>query len=138
MKVTPDTNVLVRLIINDDPAQGLAALRILEPAAQVAISVHALCELVWVLRSRYGMPGAGIASAIRALIAARHVVTDRVAVEAGLAILEDGGDFADGVIAFEGCRLGGETCVSFDRTAVKRLGAQAIPALLLTSEADAR
>ncbi len=53
-------------------------------------------------------------------------------------MLEDGGDFADGVIAFEGRRLGGETFVSFDRLAVKRLGAQAIPALLLTSEADAR
>ncbi|MEL6060416.1 MULTISPECIES: PIN domain-containing protein [unclassified Methylobacterium] len=138
MKVTPDTNVLLRLIVNDEAAQGLAALRILESAAQVAISVHALCELVWVLRSRYGMPRAEIAAAIRGLIAARHVVTDRAAVEAGLAMLEDGGDFADGIIAFEARRLGGETFVSFDRTAIKRMGAQAIPALLLTSEADAR
>ncbi|WP_342104890.1 type II toxin-antitoxin system VapC family toxin [Methylobacterium sp. SI9] len=138
MKITPDTNVLLRLIVNDDAAQGLAALRMLESAAQVAISVHAVCELVWVLRSRYAMPRAEIAAAIRGLISARHVVTDRAAVEAGLAMLEDGGDFADGVIAFEGRRLGGETFVSFDRLAVKRLGAQAIPALLLTSEADAR
>lgn len=138
MKVTPDTNLLLRLIVNDDAAQGLAALRILESAAQVAIRVHALCELVWVLRSRYGMPRAEIAAALRGLIVARHVVTDRASVEAGLAMLEDGGDFADGVIAFEGRRLGGETFVSFDKTAVKRLGAQAIPALLLTSEADAR
>ena len=138
MKVTPDTNVLVRLIVNDDPAQGLASLRILESAAQVAISIHALCELVWVLRSRYGMPRTEIITAIHNLISARHVVTDRPAVEAGFAMLEAGGDFADGVIANEGRRLGGETFVSFDKTAVKQLAVQGNLAQLVTSEADVR
>ena len=46
---------------------------------------------------------------------------DRPAAEAGLALLDAGGGFADGVIAFEGARHGGETFVSFDRKAVKRL-----------------
>jgi hypothetical protein len=41
-----------------------------------------------------------------------------VACDAGLAILEAGGDFADGVIAFDGRRLGGAVFVSFDRRAV--------------------
>ncbi|MCJ2019707.1 type II toxin-antitoxin system VapC family toxin [Methylobacterium sp. E-065] len=138
MRVTPDTNVLVRLIVNDDPVQGLAAFQALECAAPVAISVKALCELVWVLRSRYGMPRGEITAAIRNLIATRTVVADRPAIEAGLTMLEAGGDFADGVIAFEGRRLGGETFVSFDRAAIKRLGVQGFSARLLTSEADAR
>jgi predicted nucleic-acid-binding protein len=43
---------------------------------------------------------------------------NRSAVEAGLAILESGGDFADGVIAYEGNWLGGETFASFDKDAV--------------------
>jgi predicted nucleic-acid-binding protein len=39
--------------------------------------------------------------------------------EAGLALLDAGGDFADGVIAHEGYWLGAETFVSFDKKAVK-------------------
>jgi len=46
---------------------------------------------------------------------------DRAAVEAGLAMADAGGDFADGVIAFEGRALGGETFVSFDKKAVRLL-----------------
>jgi predicted nucleic-acid-binding protein len=52
------------------------------------------------------------------------VVLDRGAVGAGLAILDAGGDFADGVIAYEGQGLGGETFVSFDKKAVKLLAEQ--------------
>ncbi len=43
---------------------------------------------------------------------------------AGLLMLDAGGDFADGVIAWEGKRLGGETFASFDKKAVTRLKAQ--------------
>lgn len=138
MKLTPDTNVLLRLVVDDDEAQARAALDLMERASQVAISLHTLCELVWVLRSRYAMPRAEIATAIRGLIQADNVVANRPGVEAGLALLEAGGDFADGVIAFEGRWLGSEAFVSFDKRAVKLLGEQGIAALLLTSQADAR
>jgi predicted nucleic-acid-binding protein len=46
---------------------------------------------------------------------------NRPAAEAGLAVLDAGGDFADGVIAFEGAQLGGEIFVSFDTNAVRIL-----------------
>lgn len=49
----------------------------------------------------------------------------------GLTILEAGGDFADGVIAYEGNWLGGETFVSFDKKAVALLAAQGLSAQLL-------
>jgi predicted nucleic-acid-binding protein len=55
---------------------------------------------------------------------------NRPAVEAGLAVLEAGGDFADGAIAHEGSWLGGETFVSFDKKAVALLAAQGQPARL--------
>ena len=64
------------------------------------------------------------ASAIRALLAAANVEVNRPAVEAGLLVLDAGGDFADGVIAYEGNWLGGETFVSFDKKAVALLTAQ--------------
>ncbi|MBK8337452.1 MAG: hypothetical protein IPL03_13135 [Sterolibacteriaceae bacterium] len=62
-----------------------------------------------------------MATAIRALLDTANLVVNRPAAEAGLAMLEAGGDFADGVIAHEGNWLGGETFVSFDRRAVALL-----------------
>ena len=70
--------------------------------------------------------------AIRNLLDAQNVVIDRPAVEAGLAMHDAGGDFADGIMAHQGSWLGGETFVSFDRKAVARLTAQGIPARLLS------
>lgn len=77
------------------------------------------------------LDAADAAAAIRALIAAANVETNRPAVEAGLAVLATGGDFADGVIAYEGHWLGGETFVSFDQRAVALVAAQGRTARLL-------
>jgi len=60
-----------------------------------------------------------------------NVVVNTSVVEAGLAILEAGGDFADGVIAYDGHYLGGDTFVSFDKKAVKLLTARGRVARLL-------
>ena len=57
---------------------------------------------------------------------------NRPATEAGLSLLEAGGDFADGVIAYEGAWLGAETFVSFDKKAVCLLNRQGRRATLLT------
>ncbi len=51
--------------------------------------------------------------------------------EAGIKMLESGADFADGVIAYEGRWLGGETFVSFDKKAVSSLAKQGQQAKLL-------
>jgi predicted nucleic-acid-binding protein len=72
-----------------------------------------------------------VAAAIRALLNAGNVDMNRPAVEVGLLLLEAGGDFADGVIAFEGRWLGGETFVSFDQKAVALLSQQGEAARLL-------
>jgi predicted nucleic-acid-binding protein len=131
MKITADTNVLLRAVVADDEAQSAKAVEVLESAEMVAVGLQALCEFVWVLARRYGVSRADIADAIRRLMETRNVFTNRPAVEAGLASLEAGGDFADGVIAYEGEWAGAETFVSFDRRAVSILAAQGRRANLL-------
>ena len=46
--------------------------------------------------------------------------------------LDAGGDFADGVIAYEGNWLGADTFVSFDKKVVKLMEAQGMPARVLS------
>ncbi len=131
MKIAVDTNVLVRAAVRDDEEQAEAAIKLMGRAEMVAIAVPCLCEFVWVLRSVYRFPLSDIGKSIRTLLAAENVETNRPAIEAGLAVLDAGGDFADGAIAYEGRWLGGETFVSFDKKAVEMLRAQGEVARLL-------
>ncbi len=131
MKITVDTNVLVRAVTRDDPRQGEIAAATLTRAEVLVVGMSCLCEFVWVLRRTYGYQRSAVAAAIRELLQAGNVETNRPAVEAGLAMLDSGGDFADGVIAHEGQWLGGETFVSFDKKAVEMLKAQRVSAKLL-------
>jgi len=124
MKITADTNVLARAILQDDAAQCRTARDMLRSATLIAVSLPSLCELVWILRQGARLPREDVAAAIRALLDTGNVVMNRPAVEVGLALLESGGDFADGIMAHEGKWLGGETFVSFDKTAVALLSQQ--------------
>lgn len=124
MKIAVDTNILVHAVLQDDAAQGAAAARLLQEASLIAISSSCLCEFVWVLLRGARLSRQEVARSLRDLLEAGNVAMDRPAVEAGLAVLEAGGDFADGVIAHEGQWLGGETFVSFDQKAVEVLEAQ--------------
>ena len=131
MRITADTNVLVRAVVGDDPSQAEAAIAALRSAEKIAVALPALCEFVWVLRRVYAFQVAEIATAIRALMAASNVSLDRTAVEMGLRQLEAGGDFTDAVIAHQGQWLGGDTFLSFDRQAVALLQQQGLAAELL-------
>ena len=131
MKITADTNVLLCAVVADDEAQSAKAVEALETAEMVAVGLQALCEFVSVLDRRYGVSRADIAAAIRRLMETGNVVINRPAVEAGLAALEAGGDFADGVIAYEGEWAGADTFVAFDRRAVSILAAPGRRARLL-------
>jgi predicted nucleic-acid-binding protein len=104
----------------------------LAKADVVALAMPALCELVWVLSQGYNIPSAEIGRAIRRLINSANVVVNRPAVEAGLAQLDAGGDFADGTIAFEGNWLGAEIFISFDKKAVRLMEARGESGRLLS------
>jgi predicted nucleic-acid-binding protein len=131
VKITADTNLLVRAAMDDHPRQAELARSQLSTAEVVALSSQAICEFVWVVRRGYGRSAHEAAAAIRALLASDNVIADARAIDAGLALLEGGGDFADGVIAYEGRWLGADEFVSFDRKAVRLVQAQGGSARLL-------
>ena len=87
------------------------------------LTLPVLCEFVWVTRHVYRRRPEEISASLRQLIAASNTELDIAAAEAGLATLTAGGDFADGVIAFEGHRPGGLVFASFDRGAVALVAA---------------
>jgi predicted nucleic-acid-binding protein len=124
VKITIDTNVLVRALVGDDTAQLRSAQSALKKADLIAVTTPMLCECVWVLSRGYRLPSNEIADAIRSLIASSAVEANRPAIEAGLTAMDAGGDFADSVIAFEGASLGGDTFASFDKAAVLLLKKQ--------------
>ena len=131
MRITADTNVLVRALVADDEAQAAVAAKLLRTADSIAITLPTLCELVWVLSRGYRFSISDVTDAIRSLIDSATVHVDHPAAEAGLAVLQAGSDFADGVIAYEGRKLGGEVFASFDRAAVGAIKATEGKALLL-------
>ncbi|MBB4190896.1 putative nucleic-acid-binding protein [Rhizobium aethiopicum] len=129
-----DTNVLVRAAVDDDPKQTERARILMREAERLFVSNLTFCEFVWVVGRIYRKSASEIAATIRLLIADRKVVYDRAAVEAGLSFLDAGGDFADGVIVFEGRRLGGEVFATFDRKAAAIVESAGRACLLLSSE----
>jgi predicted nucleic-acid-binding protein len=132
VKIAVDTNVLVRALTKDDERQAATAEAELAAADEVAVTLSCLCELVWVLTVGYRVKPVDVMAAIRGLIGAANVIMNRPAAEAGLAMMDAGGDFADGVIAYEGRWLGADTFVSFDRKAVRILNKQGNAARLLS------
>lgn len=128
MRITADTNLLLRTILQDDERQSALANAALEAATVIAIPGPVFCEFAWVLRRGYGYRNDEIAQAIKAICDLEAVVTDQAAVDLGVAVLLAGGDFADGVIAQQGRTLGGGTFATFDEEAVSLLAAQGVPA----------
>ena len=131
MNITADTNILIRAVVRDDVKQAAAAAKLLKEAEIIAVPLPCLCEFVWVLQRVYDLGRRDIYAALQALLNAGNVVVNRPAADAGLAMLDAGGDFADGVIAFEGRWLGGEIFVSFDKKAVALLEKQGQAARML-------
>jgi len=131
MKVTVDANVLIRAVVRDDKKQAQVAAGLLKRADVIAVTLPCLCEFVWVLRKHYGYARQDVVAAIEALLAVSNVQVNRLAVDAGLAVLSAGADFADAVIAFEGKWLGGESFASFDKRAVAVLTKQGVQTQLL-------
>ncbi len=131
MNVAFDTNVLLRLLVADDPAQLAIAQRFLSQASTIALPLIALCEAVWALTQVYGLSKRETADLIAGFLSDERVRADWATVEIGLAQLRAGGDFADAVIGIEGQRLGADTLATFDKGAAKLLGRRGVPVTLL-------
>lgn len=132
MNVAFDTNVLLRILVADNPAQLATAQWLLSEANTIALPLVTLCEAVWVLTQVYKLQSGAVADMIADFVNDERVTTDFPIVEAGLVQLRGGGDFADAVIALDGKRLGAQTFATFDKVAAKLLKRQGIPVTLLS------
>lgn len=108
-----DTNLIVRYLVGDDPAQAARARKIIDNN-DVFVGLTVLLETEWVLRSVYGFSMHACAKALRDFAGLPRVtVRDAQVAARALAWMDQGLDFADGLhlAQAEGC----DAFVSFDR-----------------------
>ena len=113
-----DTNVIVRLVTNDDPQQSPKAMTLFE-RERIFISRTVLLETEWVLRFSYRLPREIINDALRKVIGLQQVEVETIqAVVSALDWHERGMDFADAL------HLAGSTkavaFATFDEKLIKR------------------
>lgn len=108
-----DTNVVVRYLTRDEPAQAARARALIDGTA-VFISSTVLLESEWVLRDVYRYSAAKVGEALRAFCQLRTIVVEdsRSAMQA-LNWMEQGLDFADALHLAKA--LDCEAFISFDR-----------------------
>lgn len=128
MSAAVDTNILVRILRQDPtaPAQCAAARQWLaetEAAGEtLLVSLCALLEAEWVLRSRYKVDRASMVSAIVAMLEAPGIEFEHQAtVEETLVLFEQhpSADFADCLLAARATHLGRSRFLTFDAGAAK-------------------
>ena len=126
-----DTNVLVRFLTQDDPAQSRAATDLITGLTAEApgfVCREVMVELVWVLERAYGLDRAQVAAAIEGLLAATEIEVE-AADDVGSALYryrDDGFGFADLMIAAASRRAGAAVLATFDRKAAQLVGVQLI------------
>lgn len=120
-----DTNVLVRYIVQDDPAQSKTATKWVEKNCTSddpgCVNVVVFCELSWVLSRGYGYNRETIASVLRGILSSPELkVEEEEAVWQALKMYELGAcDFADCLIGILNKRAGALATITFDRRASK-------------------
>lgn len=123
-----DSNILVRLIVGDDPQQMRKAERFLAEHCTSGkpgfINLVVLCELVWTLDRMYHFSRADTAKAISGVLhnaVLRVEAQEQVLIALGRFELQ-GYDFADALIALMNHAHGCDTTITFDRKAAKLNG----------------
>ncbi len=116
-----DTNVLIRLLTEDEPVQFRAAKRLLAAhegeSAIFFINDIVLTEMVWVLRRLFGYSSEEALVAIESLLASdAFAFEDRAVVaQAYATCIERGTDFSDTVIALKNIARGCQQTATFDK-----------------------
>ncbi|MBP7867556.1 MAG: type II toxin-antitoxin system VapC family toxin [Acidobacteria bacterium] len=123
-----DTNVLVRFLVNDDRAQAERVRRLLagaeEEGESFLITLPVVMELIWVLRSVYGLDKAAILEALDALtlmpvLEFEQVDRVRELIRLGLKTRLE---LVDLLICICGRLSGAESTLTFDRKAGQEAG----------------
>lgn len=114
LPIALDTNLLVRLLTNDDPQQAGRVAELIDASPACFVPITVVLELEWVLRGAYRLPRQAIISALRGLLQIRqlHLEQEEQVVQA-LDWYAQGLDFADALhlLRSEGC----SALISFDR-----------------------
>jgi predicted nucleic-acid-binding protein len=93
--IAVDTNVLVRLLTNDDPVQARRAARIMQ-SPQIFIPKTVMLETEWVLRHAYGIDRKDIRIGFQKLMGLPNVKTeDFRSLTMAISWYDRGMDFAD-------------------------------------------
>lgn len=122
-----DTNVLVRLITQDDSRQTASASRFIENGAWV--SILALAETTWLLTTMYEVSAAGIATAVEMLLNHRNLtLQDPEVVAAALEIFRSRPSlgFSDCLMLQMAHKAGHLPFGTFDRNLARIEGAQRV------------
>ncbi len=115
-----DTNVLVRYLVRDEPAQERAALAFIEALTEtgepIFVNAVVLCELVWVLRSSYDYSRQDVAAVVEKVLSAEQFeIEDVDAAWLALGDFKAGrGDYADCLIGRRNAQLGCEATATLD------------------------
>ena len=119
-----DTNVLIRFLTADDPAQAAKA-RAIFAAGDLFIGVTVLLEAEWVLRAAYGFAPGAVADGLRRVAGLPGVaIEDAGAVAEALAAMDGGMDFADALHLARAGRC--EAFLTFDQRLAKRGGERVV------------
>lgn len=116
-----DTNVLVRYLTQDDPAQAKKANDLFAGAAvrgeRFHVDVVVLCEIVWVLLGAYGFAREAVGETLEKMLdTALLSFDDKDTVRRAVAEFRHGkGDFADYLIGLRNRRAGCQVTLTFDR-----------------------
>ena len=122
-----DTNVLLRYLAQDDPAQSARATEIIERHLTAEnpgfVSLVWILEIVWVLGSLYKRTRGEIAEHIEMMLAADslEVQNEQEVYQAVVALRNGTGSFEDALIGSIGIWLGCSATLTFDENAAKRL-----------------
>lgn len=118
-----DTNVLIRHLTGDPPAQAPMATRYLDQASQLLLPDLILAEVAYVLESYYEVTRLQVAEILRSVLAFRAIrVVDDVLLQRAVELYEAYGlDFADAYLVASAERTGVGVVASFDR-GIDRVG----------------
>jgi predicted nucleic-acid-binding protein len=123
-----DTNVLVRLLVDDDKRQARAAEQWLatfaSPARPAYIDHVVLCELAWVLDRSYGYAREDVHTALAALVQWPSVSVEapELVRQALTQFLAGPADFSDYLLAARAHAAGFGPVLTFDTKAAKSQG----------------
>ena len=119
--ISLDTNILVRLLVEDDEDQTAKARdllrRSIEADERCLVTIVALCELQWVLKRLYKVSREDLARAVEDLLLDdRYMIEESATVGAAVIRFRNGkADLADYLIGLKSRLLGAEETVTFDR-----------------------